>query len=70
VQAVQVKRDETDGYTGVQLGAGLKKLKRVNRPEAGHLDKAGVMPKRKLWEFRCTPDAIVEPGARLSPHDS
>lgn len=58
----QVKMEETDGYTGLQQGAGEKKLKRVIKPEQGHLDKAGVPPKRKLWEFRVSPDAVVPAG--------
>lgn len=67
VQVVQVKKEATDGYTSVQLGAGEKKLKNASRPERGHLDRwidghGTAAPKRKLWEFRVTPDALMAPG--------
>jgi large subunit ribosomal protein L3 len=43
---------ENDGYEALQLGFGTQKESRVNRPEKGHLDKAGVEPVRQLKEFR------------------
>lgn len=49
---VQVKNIESDGYEALQLGFGSKKASRVNQPEKGHLDKAGVAPVRQLKEFR------------------
>jgi ribosomal protein L3 len=30
-KVVQVKKDETEGYTALQVGAGLKKLSRVRK---------------------------------------
>ena len=39
---VQVKSAETDGYAAVQLGFGSRREKRVNKPLAGHLKKAGA----------------------------
>jgi large subunit ribosomal protein L3 len=39
---VQVKTAETDGYAAVQLGFGSRREKRVNKPLAGHLKKAGA----------------------------
>ncbi len=70
VQAVQVKKATTDGYTSVQLGAGEKKLKNTSQPERGHLDRwidgdGSAAPKRKLWEFRVTPDALLHPGTPI-----
>jgi large subunit ribosomal protein L3 len=49
---VQVKTTETDGYEALQLGFGTQKAARINRPEMGHLEKAGVDPVRQLKEFR------------------
>jgi len=49
---VQVKTPETDGYTAVQLAFGAVKEKRISRPEAGHLKKAGQGPHRHLVEIR------------------
>lgn len=68
-QVVQVKKDETDGYSALQLGVGEAKLKRVNKPDMGHYAKAEVKPKRKLMEFRVTPDALLPVGTQIkAPH--
>lgn len=48
----QVKTQETDGYTAVQLGYGEKKIKRVTKALAGHFAKANTTAKKKLVEFR------------------
>ena len=47
----QKKTVETDGYTSVQLGFGDIAEKKLSKPEAGHLKKAGVAPKKYLKEF-------------------
>ncbi|MBI1207307.1 MAG: 50S ribosomal protein L3 [Azospirillum sp.] len=65
-QVVAVRTAETDGYTAVQLGAGTPKVKNVTKPMRGHFAKAKVEPKRKLVEFRVSPDALIEVGAELS----
>jgi large subunit ribosomal protein L3 len=49
---VQVKTPDTDGYTAVQLAFGAVKEKRISKPEAGHLKKAGAGPHRHLVEIR------------------
>lgn len=46
----QIKTVERDGYQAVQLGFGDVKESRLNKPERGHLAKAGVPPKRYLRE--------------------
>ena len=48
----QKKTVETDGYTAVQLGFGDVKESKLSKPEAGHLKKAGVAPKKYLKEFK------------------
>ncbi|RMD86824.1 MAG: 50S ribosomal protein L3 [Calditrichaeota bacterium] len=48
----QIKTDETDGYTAVQLGFEEKKEKHTKKPEMGHFKRAGVKPLRILKEFR------------------
>ena len=48
----QKKTVETDGYTAVQLGFGDIKEHKLSKPEAGHLKKAGVAPKKYLKEFK------------------
>ena len=71
---VQVKTPETDGYTAVQLAFGAVKEKRISRPEAGHLKKAGQGPHRHLVEIRdaeglAVGDSVTveafEPGERI-----
>src|SRR3954468_23993169 len=65
-QVVAVRTEETDGYTAVQLGAGKAKVKNVTKAERGHYAKDKGDPKRKLVEFRVTPDAVIEVGAEIS----
>ena len=48
----QVKTDENDGYTAVQVGFGDIREKLVNKPETGHFAKAGVAVKRFVKEFK------------------
>ena len=48
----QKKTVETDGYTAVQLGFGDVAEKKLSKPEAGHLKKAGIAPKKYLKEFK------------------
>jgi large subunit ribosomal protein L3 len=48
----QVRTEEKDGYTAIQLGYGEKKEKNTSRPLVGHFKKAGTTPKRKLVEFK------------------
>jgi large subunit ribosomal protein L3 len=52
----QVRSADTDGYSAVQIGFGAVDPRRVNKPETGHFDKAGVTPRRTLVELR-TDDA-------------
>lgn len=65
-QVVAVRTQEKDGYLAVQLGAGRAKVKNVTRPLRGHFAKARVEPKRRLAEFRVTPDAVLEVGDFLT----
>jgi large subunit ribosomal protein L3 len=65
-QVVQAKTEETDGYTALQLGIGEAKPSRVKITAAGHFEKAGVKPKRKLAEFRVTPDSLLPVGTKIS----
>lgn len=48
----QIKTIEKEGYNSIQLGYGEIKEKNLNRPEKGHLQKAGVGLVRHLREFR------------------
>jgi len=48
----QIKTEETDGYTAVQLAFGTRRATRVTKPQAGHFAKAGVLAGSALNEFR------------------
>ena len=48
----QVKNEDADGYSALQLGFGDAKEKNTSQPLQGHFKKAGTSPKRKLVEFR------------------
>jgi large subunit ribosomal protein L3 len=48
----QVKTEDNDGYQAVQLAFGEIKPEKLNKPETGHLAKAGAEPRRHLREFR------------------
>ena len=48
----QVKNEEKDGYSSVQLGFLDKKENKFNKAETGHFKKAKTDPKRKLVEFK------------------
>ncbi len=48
----QVKTDETDGYTAIQVTTGERRDSRVTAAQKGHFAKAGVKAGRGIWEFR------------------
>jgi large subunit ribosomal protein L3 len=48
----QVRTEEVDGYSALQLGFDDKAEKRANKAEKGHVKKAGTSPKKKVVEFR------------------
>jgi large subunit ribosomal protein L3 len=51
-QVVAQRTEEKNGYTAVQLGAGVAKVKNTSKAMRGHFAIAKVEPKRKLVEFR------------------
>ena len=65
-QVVAHKTEERDGYTAVQMGAGVAKAKRVSKAERERFAKARVEPKKKLVEFRVKSDALIEVGAIMA----
>ncbi len=48
----QIKTQENEGYTAIQITTGSRRASRVNKPSAGHFAKAGQEAGRGLWEFR------------------
>jgi len=67
VRVVAKRSADKDGYEAVQLGIGIAKPKNVSKANKGHFAKAGVEAPRKVVEFRVASDAMLEPGAVLSP---
>ena len=67
VRVVAKRSADKDGYEAVQLGIGTAKPKNVSKANKGHFAKAGVEAPRKVVEFRVASDAMLEPGAVLSP---
>lgn len=66
VQVVAQRTADKDGYTAVQLGAGAARAKSVSRPMRGHFSAAKVEPKRKVAEFRVTPDNMISVGEEIT----
>ncbi|SEN26482.1 LSU ribosomal protein L3P [Sphingomonas gellani] len=66
LQVVARREMDRDGYTAVQLGAGIAKAKNVAKPQRGHFGKAEVEPKAVVAEFRVTEDNLLDVGAELA----
>ena len=52
ITVTQRKTVENDGYEAIQVGYTDVKEVKLTKPEKGHLDKAGIAPKKYLREFR------------------
>ncbi|MBO0344832.1 50S ribosomal protein L3 [Roseibium limicola] len=65
-QVVAHRTEEKNGYTALQLGAGLAKVKNTPKAERGHFAIAKVEPKRQLVEFRVSSDNLIEVGAEIT----
>ena len=61
----QKKTVETDGYEAVQLGYGDIAEKKLSKPEAGHLKKAGVSAMKHLKEFKLENAAEMNVGDEI-----
>ncbi|MBP2322461.1 large subunit ribosomal protein L3 [Kibdelosporangium banguiense] len=62
----QVRTQDNDGYTAVQLAFGAVDPRKVNKPETGHFTKAGVTPRRVLAELRTTDADSYEVGQEIT----
>ena len=67
-RVAQIKTEQIDGYSAIQVAFGERKASRVSKPEAGHFAKAGVEAGRVLQEFRVAADVAAEykPGAQVA----
>ena len=66
LQVVANRTLDRDGYSAVQLGAGEAKAKRTTAPMRGHFKAANVAPKRKVAEFRVSPENLIGVGEEIS----
>lgn len=66
---VQKREIERDGYKALQVGFGSKKGQRLNKPEQGHLVKAGKGAFQVLREFRLDDVAQYELGQEIKVSD-
>jgi large subunit ribosomal protein L3 len=62
----QLRTQEIDGYTAVQIAYGQIDPRKVSQPKAGHFSKAGVTPRRHLTEVRTADAAEYTPGQELA----
>ena len=66
LQVVSHRTAEKNGYTALQVGAGTRKSSRLTKSEKGTFAVAEVEAKRKLAEFRVSPDNLIEVGAEIT----
>ncbi len=66
LQVVAQRTGERDGYTAVQLGCGSAKAKRTSAAMRGHFAAAKVEPKRKIAEFRVSPENLIAVGEEIT----
>ena len=66
---VQKKESTTDGYNAIQVGFGSKKNQRVNKPEQGHMAKAGKGAFEVLKEFRLDDVSQFQVGQEIKAAD-
>ena len=69
-RVTQVKTQETDGYSAIQVTTGSKSVSHLSKSRSGHFAKASVDAGRGLWEFRADESELTElelaPGSELT----
>ena len=65
-QVVAQRTAEKDGYTAVQLGVGQAQAEEHAKALRGHFARAEVEPKRKVAEFRVSPENLIDVGAEIT----
>jgi len=66
----QIRTDEKDGYTAVQLAYGSIDPRKVTKPVAGHFKAADVPPRRHLVELRTDTIENYSVGAEITAPDT
>ncbi len=65
-QVVAHRTEDGNGYTALQLGVGSRKPTNISKAERQHFAVANVEPKRKMVEFRVSPDNMIDVGAEIT----
>jgi len=65
-QVVSQRTNEKNGYTAVQLGTGLAKVKNVAKAQREAFARANVEPKLELVEFRVSPENLLDIGVEIT----
>ena len=66
-RVVQVKNNEKDGYSAVQLTIGSKK--NLSKPLQSHFNKHDVEPGEVLHEVKVNEDSALNPGEKINVKD-
>ncbi|WBT09167.1 50S ribosomal protein L3 [Corynebacterium sp. SCR221107] len=62
----QIRTEETDGYTAIQIAYGEIDPRKANKPATGHFKKAGVTPRRHVAEIRMDDVSGYEVGQEVT----
>lgn len=62
-RVTQIKTQDSDGYTAMQVTFGERRASRVTKAQAGHFAKAGVTAGRGVSEFTVAADVLAAYGA-------
>ena len=65
-KVTQLKTQEMDGYSAVQIGYGLSREKLLNKPHRGHLAKSGDYLLKYLKEYRVDETSKYELGSSIT----
>lgn len=69
VVVTQIKRQDTDGYSAIQIAFKEMSASKAGRPATGHFSKAGVAPHRHVVEIRVDDPDSYELGQQITIAD-
>ena len=62
----QIRTEETDGYSAIQIAYGEIDPRKAKKPQAGHYKKAGQNPRRYVAEIRMDDTSAYELGQEVT----
>ena len=65
MRVVQIKTAEHDGYSALQVTFGEKDARKLNQPERGHFESAGVQAGTRVLELRLDDVSAYEVGQQI-----